>query len=114
MIPPTLTSISPTALSPGMQVTFTGSGFGAAQGSLGNVNFARSGAAKIISWSDTQVVAVVPNGTVPGNTYVGQNGVASNTVSFTMIPPTLTNISPTALSPGMQVTFTGTGFGAAQ
>ncbi len=112
MIPPTLTSISPTALAPGMQVTFTGSGFGATQGS-GSVGFNNT-AGTVVSWSDTQVVATVAAGTNPGNAWVTQNGTRSNYVAFTMIPPTLTSISPTALAPGMQVTFTGSGFGATQ
>src|SRR5581483_11080546 len=112
MVPPTLTSISPTALKPGMQVTFTGSGFGATQGS-GSVGFNNTGGT-VVSWSDTQVVATVAAGTNPGNAWVTQNGTRSNYVAFTMVPPTLTSISPTGLKPGMQVTFTGSGFGATQ
>src|SRR6185437_13731188 len=112
MVAPTLTSISPTALSPGMQVTFTGSGFGAVQGS-GSVGFNNT-AGTVVSWSDMQVVATVAAGTNPGNAWVTQNGTRSNYISFTMVAPALTSISPTALSPGMQVTFTGSGFGAVQ
>jgi hypothetical protein len=110
---PTITSISPTALSPGMQVTLTGSGFGAAQGS-GRVDLQNSSFAPVVSWSDTQIVVTVPAGTVGGHAYVGQNGTWSNGFSFTMIPPTLSSVSPNALSPGMQVTLTGSGFGATQ
>jgi hypothetical protein len=112
MVPPALTSISPTSVLPGTQVTFTGSGFGATQGS-GSVGFNNT-AGTVVSWSDTQVVATVAAGTNPGNAWVTQNGTRSNYVAFTMIPPTLTSISPTALAPGMQVTFTGSGFGATQ
>src|ERR1019366_4795456 len=112
MVPPALTSISPTSVLPGTQVTFTGSGFGATQGS-GSVGFNNT-AGTVVSWSDTQVVATVAAGTNPGNAWVTQNGTRSNYVAFTMVPPTLTSISPTALAPGMQVTFTGSGFGATQ
>ena len=113
MIPPTLTSISPTSLAPGIQATLTGSGFGAVQGS-GFVGLQNMNSVPIVSWSDTQIVVTVPAGTIPGNATVKQNGVYSNPKAFTMIPPTLTSISPTSLAPGMQATLTGSGFGAVQ
>jgi len=114
MIPPTLSSISPTSVLPGTQVTFTGSGFGATQTVLGGVIFNNGAAASIVSWSDTQVVATVAPVTFGGRAYVSQNGVRSNGIVFTMIPPTLSSISPTSVLPGTQVTFTGSGFGATQ
>ena len=114
VIAPILSSISPTALSPGMQVTLTGSGFGVAQGS-GLVSFGNGAYGSVVSWGDTQIVATVPAANLtPGNMTVRQNGVWSNGVAFTVIAPILSSISPTALSPGMQVTLTGSGFGVAQ
>ena len=104
MVPPTLTAISPTSLSPGMQATLTGSGFGASPGFVGLQN---QNSVPIVSWSDTQIVVTVPAGTIPGHANVYQNGVYSNPVSFTMVPPTLTLISPTGLAPGMQATLPG-------
>ncbi len=113
MIPANLTAISPTNLSPGMQVTLTGSGFGMAQGG-GFVELQNLNRIPIISWSDTQIVATVPAGTISGRANVLQNGTWSNGVPFTMIPANLTAVSPINLSPGIQVTLTGSGFGAAQ
>jgi hypothetical protein len=82
MTPPTLTSVSPTSLVVGGQVTLTGSGFGAAQ-NKGLVQLQNVYATSIVSWSDTQIVAVVPAGTTPGTAYVLQNNVYSNGVQFT-------------------------------
>jgi hypothetical protein len=114
MLPPTLLSMSATSVLPGMQVTFTGSGFGASQGTGGGVTFNNKLAASIVSWSDTSVAATVASGTLGGMAFVSQNGVRSNGLSFTMVPPNLLSMSATSVLPGMQVTFTGSGFGATQ
>ncbi|MFZ0308533.1 MAG: kelch repeat-containing protein, partial [Candidatus Sulfotelmatobacter sp.] len=112
MIPPVLTSVSPTVWTPGMQVTLTGSGFGAAQGG-GGVYFVGSGQyGTVVSWSATQVVFTVPSELGSSSVLVFQNGANSNSIAYTMIPPVLTSVSPTAWAPGMQVTLTGSGFGA--
>jgi len=112
---PQLTSISPTAISSGMQITLTGTGFGATQGVAGAVKFVVAGNASIVSWSNTQIVAIVPSGLVSaGNVTVYQNNQSSNGVAFTVIPPVLNSISSTALAPGMQVTLTGSGFRSTQ
>ena len=112
MVPSTLTSMSPTSVSPGTQVTLTGSGFGAAQGN-GYVQMANE-YPPIVSWSDTQIVVTVPTGTVGGQARVNQYQTWSNSLNYTMVPSTLTSMSPTSVSPGTQVTLTGSGFGAAQ
>ena len=116
-IAPTLTSISPTAIKPGMTMTLTGSGFGATRG-VGGVTFSApgdtQGASTFITWSDTQIVLTVPNSIVPGTITVSQNGVPSNGLAYTTIAPTLTSISPTAIEPGMTMTLTGSGFGPGQ
>jgi hypothetical protein len=116
-IAPTLTSISPTSVTPGMTMTLTGSGFGATQG-IGKVTFYAPGdtvgVSSYTSWSATQIVLTVPNNIAPGNIYVTQNGSASNQVAYTTIAPTLTSISPTTVQPGMAMTLTGSGFGAAR
>lgn len=51
---PTLTSISPTAIAPGMQVTLTGSGFGSTQGN-GKVTLGPQATGTVVSWSSTQM-----------------------------------------------------------
>jgi hypothetical protein len=116
-IAPTLTSISPTAIKPGMTMTLTGSGFGTTRGVGGATLSAPGDTQNVItfsSWSDTQIVATVPNSIVPGTITVSQNGVASNGVAYTTVAPTLTSISPTAIKPGMAMTLTGSGFGTTQ
>lgn len=112
IIPPVLTSLSATSLSPGMQLTLTGSGFQPAQGA-GFVTLANT-VGTVVSWSDAQIVITVPAGTVPGNATVTQDGAASNPLPFTMNPSVVTAISPTNLAPATQATVTGSGFGAVQ
>src|ERR1700690_4059381 len=108
-----MASISPTNLAPGMQVTLTGSGFGATQES-GFVELQNLDRVPVVSWSDTQIVVTVPPGTISGGVYVSQNGTWSNGLPFSMIPAKLAAISPANLAPGTLATLTGSGFGAAQ
>jgi hypothetical protein len=110
---PALTSISPTSGYPGTQVTFTGTGFGASQGT-GSVWLGSKLAGSIVSWLNTQVVAVGPAGAATGSAQVQQGGVWSNAIAFTVIKPNITSISPTSAYPGNQVTINGTNFGTAQ
>ena len=113
MIPPVISSISPSQVAPGMQMTITGTGFGATQGNAGLVLTANTNG-NVVSWSDSQIVITIAPGTMQGNVSVEQNGVLSNSVPFTMIPPVISSISPSQVAPGMQMTITGTGFGATQ
>jgi IPT/TIG domain len=110
---PTLTSISPASGYPGTQVTFTGNNFGATQGT-GSVWLGNKLAGSIVSWSNTQIVAVVAASAASGSGQVQQGGLWSNSIAFTVIKPNITSISPTSGNPGNQVTFTGTNFGATQ
>ena len=108
----TISNVTPASGVPGDQVTITGSGFGAAQGSgqvwLGTVP------GVVQNWSDTQVVAVVAAGSASGKAQVLQNGVLSNPVQFDVNTLHVTGVSPTSGSPGTAVTFTGSGFGSSQ
>jgi hypothetical protein len=113
VITPAITSISPTSGYPGTQVTFTGTNFGATQGS-GSVWLGSKLAGSIVSWSDTQVVAVVASGAASGSAQIQQNGVWGNSIVFTVITPTITSITPTSGVAGTQVTYTGTNFGSTQ
>jgi IPT/TIG domain/Beta-propeller repeat len=110
---PALASINPTSGYPGTQVTLTGTNFGALQGS-GSVWLGSKLAGSIVSWTNTQIVAVVAAGAASGSAIVQQNGIWSNSIAFTVIAPNVTSISPTSGFPGTQVTFTGTNFGATQ
>jgi hypothetical protein len=110
---PALTSISPTSGYPGTQVTYTGTGFGASQGT-GSVWLGNKLAGSIVSWSNTQIVAVVAATAASGSAQVQQGGTWSNSIAFTVITPNITSISPTSGYPGTQVTINGTNFGASQ
>jgi len=110
---PTLASINPTSGYPGTQVTLTGTNFGALQGS-GSVWLGSKLAGSIVSWTNTQIVAVVAGGATSGSAFVQQNGIWSSPIAFTVIAPSITSISPASGYPGTQVTLTGTNFGATQ
>jgi hypothetical protein len=110
---PSVTSINPTSGVPGTQVTLTGSGFGAVQGT-GSVWLGNKLAGSIVSWSDTQIVATVATNVASGSAQVQQAGTWSNNIAFTIITPTISSISPTSGVPGTQVTINGTNFGATQ
>jgi Leucine-rich repeat (LRR) protein len=87
----------------GTQVTATGSGFGATQGSS-TINFNGTPATTIVSWSNTQIVANVPNAATTGPVTVVVNSAGSNaTVVFTAVNPVITSLSPPASPVGGSV-----------
>jgi hypothetical protein len=105
-----ISGVSPASGVAGTQVTITGSGFGAVQGSgqvwLGTLN------GVVQTWNDTQVVALVASESASGNAQVLQGGVWSNAVPFTVNTLRITSLSAASGSPGTSVTITGTGFGS--
>ena len=112
-----LNSITPNTGNPGASVTLAGTGFGATQGT----NTVRFGTTNVTvtSWSNTQIVATVPN--VTGDTAVGVAvivaGVASNEVNFLVtspMPPAIATLSPASGAAGSVVTITGSNFGVFQ
>src|SRR5437016_3165961 len=109
---PNITSVTPTTAIAGTQITITGTGFSATQGS-GNV-WLGSTYGVVVSWSDTQIVANVASGSKTGVAQVLQGGVWSNTVNLTVSTPNITSVTPTTAIAGTQITITGTGFGASQ
>lgn len=111
-VTPNIASVSPASGAAGTQVTLTGSGFGASQGT-GTVWLGTT-LGMVVSWSDTQVVATVNTGSSTGVAAIQQNNLSSNTLSFTVNTATITGVSPTSGLPGTQVTITGSGFGASQ
>ena len=107
---PTITGVTPASGTAGTQVSITGTGFGAAQGS-GQV-WLGTAVGQVNSWSDSQVVATVVTGSTSGAVQILQNGVWSNSIAFTVTSsPHVINITPTSGSAGSIVTIQGTGFG---
>ncbi|HEY6251648.1 MAG TPA: IPT/TIG domain-containing protein, partial [Candidatus Angelobacter sp.] len=113
---PTITSVTPSSAATGTQVTISGSGFGATQGTS-TLAFAPNGnvSGTPTSWSDTQIVATVPATAASGFIKITEGGVASNTnINLTVPPPQVTSLSPSYGVVGTQVTVNGSGFGATQ
>ena len=113
---PFVTGVSPGLGGTGTSVTITGSNFGSSP--TGNsVKFNGVAATSITSWTNTQIVALVPSaatsGTGPVSVTVG--GVTSSAnPNFTVIKPVISSLAPPAAQPGSQVTLNGSGFGANQ
>jgi hypothetical protein len=109
---PHIASLLPASGPTGSQVTITGTGFGANQGSgfllLGTNN------GLVTTWSDTQIVALVSTGSASGVAQVTQAGIASNTLNFAVTTPAINSATPTSGAPGTQVTVAGSNFGAVQ
>lgn len=113
---PFVSALTPVIGPVGTQVTITGSSFGASQGSS-TVSFNGMNATAISSWTNNQIVATVPAG-APGGVgpvNVTVNSVASLTdVSFDVINPSITSLSPPSAPQGSTVVLNGIGFGASQ
>jgi YD repeat-containing protein len=112
--PPTVTSISPTVGGIGNTVTITGTGFQSAMPQSGHVMFNAGSGGSIKSWSDTQIVAIIPVFTVTGYVGVTLNGVFSNYVNYTVPGHTITSLTPSTGPVGTQVTIAGNAFGSPQ
>jgi signal peptidase I len=112
---PVLDSISPPQADPGTEVTLYGSGFGDTQVKKSGVEFAWHKAADIMSWSDTEIVAVVPARAEDGYVHVTVDGVDSNEIWFIAsapeLQPRLDSLSTYMAPPGTDVTFYGENFG---
>jgi YD repeat-containing protein len=109
-----VSAVAPSSGRTGTQVSVTGSGFGATQGTS-TLIFNNSIATSIVSWSDTQIVAVVPDsaGTGPVNVTVGEYGSNRNVV-FTVPPPRVSSISPAGGPVRTQVSIKGSEFHSTQ
>jgi RHS repeat-associated protein len=78
-----ITSIAPTSGPYGSSVTITGAGFGSTQ-STSTAAFFGVAATTITSWSDTQIVALVPAGTGTGPITVTVAGIIAWGPTFTL------------------------------
>ncbi len=114
VLPPSITSLSPTSGTVGTPVTIAGSGFGSFQGSS-SVSFNGTNTVPT-SWGATTITVPVPTGATTGNVVVSVAGMASNGLSFTVTapPPSITSLSPSAGAISASVTIAGTNFGASQ
>jgi hypothetical protein len=87
---PVLTSVSPSAVHPGKNITLTGKNFGYAQEGA-QVLFSNGSACNVQSWSNTQIVCTVPITAQTGEVSVITKGGKSNgiTVAISNNAPTV-------------------------
>jgi regulation of enolase protein 1 (concanavalin A-like superfamily) len=113
---PVVTSVSPDLGGVSSSVTVTGSSFGATQGTS-TVSFNNTAATSITSWTNSQIVALVPTTAPPGTgpvvVTVGSNSSPA-TIDFTVINPTISALTPPGAQVGAWTTLTGVGFGVSQ
>lgn len=111
---PAISRIAPESGIPGeTQVTIEGTGFGATPGS-GYVTIGTQSASAISSWTDTRIVATVPEYSWTGMVLVTQNDRHSNNFPFKILSPVIRGISPIRLVPGITMTIRGEEFGSAE
>src|SRR5260221_4251453 len=103
-------SLAPTAGAPESSVTISGQGFGA---STGTVTFSGQ-AATVTSWSNTSIVALVPDGAISGAVVVTSATGPSNAIGFSVLPPVITALTPASAEPTTSITVTGTNLGPNQ
>jgi len=120
--PPIVSDYAPQWGNPGTQITINGSGFGQTRGT----SFVQAVSAvtntwtslPVNSWSDTQLVVVIPDDMPLGKIYltVVVGGLESiGTFPFTVgIPPQITSYSPNTGPAGTIITINGTRFGPTQ
>lgn len=107
VVRPKINGISPSSGTPGTPVTLTGSGFGAAPGSVwfGSVQ------ASITSWTTTSIDTIVPPGVTSSSLVVNASGIDSNNPGFSIPRPTVDSFFPLSGRYGNSITITGTNFG---
>jgi RHS repeat-associated protein len=77
-----VTGISPTAGPVGSSVTISGTGFGPSQGT--STVTMNAVPLSVSSWSDTQIVAAVPTGTITGAVMVNEESLSASGPTFTI------------------------------
>lgn len=104
--PPTITSYSPTAGITGTVITITGTHFTGTT----SVQFGGVAASSFTVNSDTQITAIV-GGSASGNlTVTNADATATALLSFTFLPPVITDFYPAIGGPGTVVKIKGTNF----
>lgn len=107
---PVITSMDPANGTIGTVVTFVGANFGHSQGSstikIGGISM------DVISWTDTQIVAKVPDGAESASVRITVSGNFVESGQFVVAnAPQITGISPQVLKIGNAVTLYGKNFG---
>ncbi len=108
-------SINPAQGAANSLVSIKGSGFGDTQGNLTGPNPDKADESvdwPIVAWTDTAIVATVPDGAVIGKntiTVKRKSDASKQTLEFTK-----QNMTPTSGPPGTMVKITGSGFGDSQ
>ena len=115
LTPPVLSGVDPASGVAGSSVTLTGTDFGDTQGTS-SISFGGIAVSSYTSWTDTQVVCLVPAGIEgPVQVTLTTTGGTSNGVTFDVLtPPVLSGIDPASGVAGSTVTLTGTDFGDTQ
>lgn len=106
LVPPTISSINPTAAGTGATVTITGANFVG----ITNVSFGVTPAASFTVVSPTTITAVVANGSSGPVTVKSPAGGASIAGFTFLLPPTVVIFNPTSAAQGGSVTIDGTNF----
>ena len=106
-----IAGITPPAGTAQTVVTIDGSGFGSSQGA-NRLKFGDIYANDIISWSNSKIVARVPQNAPRGEVFVEINGRRTNGVSFGLT--SIFSIEPVIVKPGDDITIRGAGFGETQ
>lgn len=116
---PRIDSISPSSGPSGQDIAIKGSLFG---GEMGTVRMCLSGNCNynpvVDSWSNTEIKARVSGMITQAGAYdvsvVTKNNITSNWVSFTVTAgqPIINNISPSNISPALNITLSGSNFGS--
>lgn len=109
---PLIDGIKPITAKIGNEITITGSGFGNTQ-SNSFVTVGNKNATTYNNWTGTEIKVIIPNGVTSFKVSVTVAGNKSNEIDFKVIPD-ITNISPTSVRIGDEITITGTGFGDAK
>jgi hypothetical protein len=122
--PPSISGINPSTAAPGAQITIAGTNFGANQSIVrlwvGNSpNFSNILYPSVVTWSDTQVVVVIPpNAPVGAVTLeIAANGLTTGTAAknFSVAgPPVIQRIDFDPRGAGASSCVFGLGFGATQ
>ncbi len=110
-IPPVLTSLSPSSGVSGSSVVITGENFHATEAN-NTVKFGNTSAV-VTAASATSLTVTVPGGLALGAQTVSVakgNGPATTGLSYTVVKPTVTNLSQSAGEIGSSLTLTGTNF----